>query len=48
MKWKSTDVSEENIASIFRFEKYDKQETSMNNAARRRPCWLLACHIFQT
>jgi hypothetical protein len=30
-----TDVSEENIASIFMVEEYDKQDTSMKEAASR-------------
>jgi hypothetical protein len=29
------DVSEEYVASIFRFEEYAKQETSVKEAARR-------------
>jgi hypothetical protein len=35
VRWKSTDVSEEHLASIFRIEVYVKQETSVNSTADR-------------
>jgi hypothetical protein len=38
--WKSTDVSEEYVASIFRAKEYAKQETS--SAYHMLPCWFLA------
>jgi hypothetical protein len=51
---KSTDVSEEHIASIFRVEEKTKQVTSMKHVASRTAfllhasCWLLGYPIFKT